>query len=209
MVHPPHRVCIWVSVSWAWRQKCLGMLFHTSPSSDAQLLSVMWEKQPDSPSFFLHQCKSSKLKRHLFNKTNLGRESRFQGCPDWMCFLSLNSLPQGSESTQDIVICKRRCIYVDVGQKQAKSKSPRKLQILSSLYFLCFWVILIILYYSSMSIVALLLIQLQALLLYIVYLISDSRPSSLFSSNEMRGCEHFQRKSIVLSHAAALKHSLS
>lgn len=108
MVHPPHRVCIWVSVSWAWRQKCLGMLFHTSPSSDAQLLSVMWEKQPDSPSFFLHQCKSSKLKRHLFNKTNLGRESRFQGCSDWMYFLSLNSLPQGSQSTQDIVISQRR-----------------------------------------------------------------------------------------------------
>lgn len=58
MVHPPHRVFLWMFVSWAWRQKCLGMLFHTSPSSDAQLLSVMWEKQPDSPSFF---CTSAKV----------------------------------------------------------------------------------------------------------------------------------------------------
>lgn len=167
------------------------MLFHTSPSSDAQLLSVMWEKQPDSPSFFLHQCKSSKLKRHLFNKTNLGRESRFQGCPDWMCFLSLNCLPQGSESTQDIVICKKKLM---LGKNQAQSTSFE--------YFQCLWSYLTCFYVHRSSV---LLIQLQALLLYTVYLDSDS----LFSSNEMRGRKYFQRKSIVPSSAAALKHSLS
>lgn len=56
---------------------------------------------------FLHQCKSSKLKRHLFNKTNLGRESHFQGCSDWMRFLSLNSLPWGSDSTLGIVVLQK------------------------------------------------------------------------------------------------------
>lgn len=100
---------------------------------------------------FLHQCKSSKLKRHLFNKTNLGRESRFQGCPDWMCFLSLNFLPRGSESTQDIVICKRRCIYIDVGQK--KHVFPQVVNnlfcIFPMLFKLCFWSYLTFLYVHS------------------------------------------------------------
>ncbi len=95
---------------------------------------------------FLHQCKSSKLKRHLFNKTNLGRESRFQGCPDWMCFLSLNSLLEGSESTQDIVILQRVFIYVDVEQKQAQSKYFHRLFVINFVYFLSFYIMLLIIF---------------------------------------------------------------
>ena len=85
--------CLWVCmcVRSLERQYCSGTLLHTSPSSDAQLLSAMWGNSLTLQAFsFLHaSAKVQNWNAICSIKTNLGSGSPWPGRADWLCVMSV------------------------------------------------------------------------------------------------------------------------
>lgn len=143
--------------------------------------------------FSVQQCKSSKLKRHLFNKTHLRRErerereSCFQGCPN----LDMILVFEGSAARCRLTwgCCPFKAALA-ISCKIRRNHKPIS-QFSLCLHSVCCY-----------------LFQTQAPLWYVSYLVSDSCLSSLTSSNGMRGAKYFQRHSIPSSSWKTL-HSLS